>query len=208
MKEKIKTTALQLFNETGISTVSMLQIAQKLNISAGNLSYHFKNKELLLEAIFEDLKEESTKFLFPPNEYITLHHFENSMRKFDRVQSKYEFFFNELVHITRVYPSIAKRYEAVNLTRFKESRKLIDYYIETDRLKPENEYTNYDKMIHSIWMISTFWQSQKQIITDTDFTLNKGDFIDFHWNLLIPFLTETGLTEYQQIKKYTNTNPL
>ncbi len=206
MKEKIKSVALQLFNQNGISVVSMLQISNELGISAGNLSYHYKNKGILLEAIFENLKEESTKFLYPPNEYITLHHFENSMRKFDNIQSKYEFFFNELVHITRVYPKIAKKYEQVNLIRFKEARKLIDYYIETNRLQPENDQIDYNKIIHSIWMISTFWQSQKQIITDPSFTLNKDDFIDFHWNLLMPFLTKTGFTEYQQIKKYININ--
>ncbi|MGJ1381958.1 TetR/AcrR family transcriptional regulator [Sphingobacterium siyangense] len=44
-KEKIIVGALKLYNRDGIRTVTTRQIAQELNISAGNLHYHFKHTE-------------------------------------------------------------------------------------------------------------------------------------------------------------------
>ena len=58
MKEKIINTAIQVFNAHGLSAVPMKQIAEELGISPGNLSYHFKSKEILLHAIRDRIAEE------------------------------------------------------------------------------------------------------------------------------------------------------
>lgn len=208
LKEKIKIKAIVLFNEFGISTVSMLQIADSLSISAGNLSYHYKTKAILLHTIYEDIHKESMEITFAKDGYITLHYYEVVLLGFNQIQRKYTFFFNELVHIARVYPEVMKKYELTNIQRFKEARKIIDYYIETSRLVKEEEMINYDKIIYSIFMISTFWQSQSQVINDKEFLINKCQPIDMLWNLLIPYLTKGGLQEYHQIKKYVKPHNL
>ena len=41
LREKIISKAIELFNERGISSTSPNQIAAALNISPGNLTYHF-----------------------------------------------------------------------------------------------------------------------------------------------------------------------
>jgi len=41
-KQKILKQSLQLFNELGISNVSLRDIADEAGISVGNLQYHFK----------------------------------------------------------------------------------------------------------------------------------------------------------------------
>lgn len=58
IKEKILQAALLLFNENGMVNVSLRQIAQKLKISQGNLNYHFKLKEDIVEALYFKLVEE------------------------------------------------------------------------------------------------------------------------------------------------------
>lgn len=184
--------------------VSMLQIAENLSISAGNLSYHYKNKAVLLNIIYKDIHEESIDFIHLDDTYITLHHFEIILIKYAQIQKKYTFFFNELVHIARLYPSIIKQYEKANIKRFKESRKIIEYYISTERIIAETATVDYDKLIYSIFMISTFWQSQKQVIKDPNFITNKCPSINILWSLLIPYLTKQGMQEYKQIKQFVN----
>jgi len=50
IKTKILETANQLFNQQGYNNVSMRDIANALQISVGNLTYHYKKKEELVEA--------------------------------------------------------------------------------------------------------------------------------------------------------------
>ncbi|QRM90264.1 TetR family transcriptional regulator [Lacinutrix sp. WUR7] len=202
MKNKIKITAISLFNTYGISNVSMKQIADTLNISPGNLSYHYKTKADLLATIYKEMYAETLDYILPENTYITLFHFEEMMLKFDDLQQRYAFFFNDIVHIIKTYPKIAKQYEASNLIRFKDARKLIDYYIETGRMQPENEFIDYNKTIYTVWMTSTFWQSQKLAIQTKDYTVNKCPSIEMLWSLFLPYLTAKGLEEYQQLRQF------
>ncbi|WP_431165132.1 TetR/AcrR family transcriptional regulator [Tenacibaculum halocynthiae] len=204
MKNKIKLTAIQLFNQQGVSTVSMKQIADSIGISAGNLRYHYKDKAALLEVIYNEMYNETLNYILPKNSYITLFHFEEMMLKFDNLQERYLFFFSDVVHILQTYTTISKAYQVSNLVRFKEGRKLIDYYIESGRLKPENDYIDYDKVIYSIWMISTFWQSQKQVIVSKKHKENKGQSMQMLWNILMPYLTDKGMDEYLELKRFVH----
>ncbi len=54
-QDKIITTALRLFNESGSLIVSTNRIADSCGISRGNLHYHFRTKEEIIQAIFQHL---------------------------------------------------------------------------------------------------------------------------------------------------------
>jgi AcrR family transcriptional regulator len=47
--------AIQLFNEQGTTVVSTNHIASAIGISPCNLYYHFRNKEDIIRAIFEQM---------------------------------------------------------------------------------------------------------------------------------------------------------
>lgn len=65
LKSKIIKTARALFMERGYNEVTMRDIADKLNISVGNLTYHFRRKEDLIETIILS-KHEHYKKRVPP----------------------------------------------------------------------------------------------------------------------------------------------
>lgn len=56
-RDKILHTALNLFNEHGVPNVSLRRIAAEMNISQGNLNYHFKLREDIIEALYYQLLE-------------------------------------------------------------------------------------------------------------------------------------------------------
>lgn len=56
-KEKILKTALNLFNERGVVDTTIRSIAEELAISSGHLTYHFRYKEELIEALYFELTD-------------------------------------------------------------------------------------------------------------------------------------------------------
>ncbi|PHN04312.1 TetR/AcrR family transcriptional regulator [Flavilitoribacter nigricans] len=78
-RERILQKALLLFNEVGFIEVGVREIARELEISPGNLSYHFSKKEDILFALLKQFSEQNSKlyneyFLAPPNnaQFLTL----------------------------------------------------------------------------------------------------------------------------------------
>ena len=52
-KDRIIHAAIELFNQRGEQNVTTNHIAADLGMSPGNLYYHFRNKEDIIQAIFE-----------------------------------------------------------------------------------------------------------------------------------------------------------
>jgi len=72
-KTKILKTALGLFNNEGESQISSVDIASVMGISPGNLYYHYKGKDEIILALFDDFEDEIRQVLSGPiNEALNL----------------------------------------------------------------------------------------------------------------------------------------
>ena len=64
--QRILLTATQLFNEQGERNVTANDIALELDISPGNLYYHFKGKDGIVSALFAEYYRELASILATP----------------------------------------------------------------------------------------------------------------------------------------------
>lgn len=64
--QRILLTATQLFNEQGERNITANDIALELDISPGNLYYHFKGKDGIVSALFAQYYRELASFLATP----------------------------------------------------------------------------------------------------------------------------------------------
>jgi AcrR family transcriptional regulator len=101
-RERILEASLRLFNDFGEPNVTTTVIADDLNISPGNLYYHFHNKDEIVEAIFSGFEREIEEILSVPTNrqadvndvWLFLH------LLFEKIW-KYRFFYRDLNLLTR-----------------------------------------------------------------------------------------------------------
>lgn len=65
-RDRILNTALALFNQESEAQISTVDIAGVMEISPGNLYYHFRGKEAIIEALFDNFEEEIRLVLSAP----------------------------------------------------------------------------------------------------------------------------------------------
>ena len=81
-KQKILQASISLFNQNGMANVRLQQIANEIGISAGNLAYHFRNKEAIIESINEELYQEANEILSTYRIFPNLIDFDNQLTKY------------------------------------------------------------------------------------------------------------------------------
>ena len=118
-RDRILKTALALFNEEGEAQVSTVEIAGVLEISPGNLYYHFKGKEAIIEALFDDFEEEIRQVLSAPiNRALSIEDNWIYIYIIFEEINDFRFFYNNLVGVLERCPQLRPRFS--RLLRLKE----------------------------------------------------------------------------------------
>lgn len=75
-KDKILEKSVELFNSQGVNSVGVREIARALEISPGNMSYHFPKKEDIILALMEKMSEGNSQcFAAYVQREVSLHSF-------------------------------------------------------------------------------------------------------------------------------------
>ena len=208
-KNKIIEAAIRLYNEKGLSNVTSRHIAADINISHGNLEYHFPNKEAMLLAIYRQMRQEVSRF-YEDHE----HHLDNPIEylhklliKLEEFQGKYMFFNLDVLEISRKYTKVNQLLEDTLQIRKVQIGKLFQKFVELNYMEPEPAPGYYARLQHTIRILITFWKSQEAVLTNFDFS-RKGEMVKHVWELLIPNFTGKGKAQYQSVIENSHNNLL
>jgi AcrR family transcriptional regulator len=196
-REKIIETALQLFNEQGTKGVTTNHIAAAVGISPGNLYYHFRNKEDIIRAIFEQMDAyglEQYQIILAKFQPGTLETMEQTFAMIQAYNWRYRFFKRELTSLIMNDPLLKERFLKTHHTMLAVIRQSNDYSVATGTLKPmsEKEMTLFTE---EIWLVTLFWLNYLEVGGEevNDETLKRG--IDLLRNMIRPQLTKKALAE-------------
>jgi AcrR family transcriptional regulator len=122
---RILQAALELFNEHGSAAVSSNRIAERCGISKGNLQYHFKNKQEIIYALFQQAIHEMDGGWYRDHLAPTLEHMATMFVRQLQLILKYRFFYREMGDLLRQDPQLRKRYADNRERRLRDLEKFM-----------------------------------------------------------------------------------
>jgi AcrR family transcriptional regulator len=161
-RERILETALALFNREGEPNVTTGDVADELNISPGNLYYHFRNKDDIIGELYAALDAKITPLTaVPPDRlpsaddlWLLLH------LLFERMW-EYRFFYRDLDEITSRNRRIALRFADFNQRGEATVMQLCRGMVQAGAMRAsEREIT---AIAHNVLMIATYWMSWQRV---------------------------------------------
>jgi len=201
-KDRIVETAIQLYNEKGFSNITSRHIASEIKISHGNLEYHFPNKESLLFAIYEQMREEISSFYSSQDAEATnpVEHLHKLLVRLEEFQWKYKFFNLDVLEISRNYEQVNLLLKDTLQIRKTQMSGLFQRFVSLQYMKQEPATGYYYRVQHTIRILITFWNSQEVVLSNFDFN-QRGEMVRHIWDLLLPHFTEKGIREYEVVNQ-------
>ncbi len=190
-KEIIIEEAKKVFNKRGFDAVSLHELAAELGMSRGNLAYHYKDKDALLEAIvaemWERIVDDRRKFRpFPSFE--NLH---NEVQLYYKYQQEYAFLF--LNPLLLNHPAVQERFREMTSKTIADNEASLAFAINNGTLKPEPVAGLYHNIAFITWMLAFYWSSQQMIRGEQ----SQEDGEKVIWSQLLPHLTAKGLKDFK-----------
>ncbi len=195
-KEKILNIAEKLFYEYGIANVRLQQIADEANISVGNLAYHFKNKEAIVNAVYDDLLDDLSRVLGTYMQQDNLSDFDTQFSNLFIFFKNKNYFLNNLWEIERTYPPIKAEWENINNKLLIQLKKRIEFNVRKGLIQPEIFKGTHEFLAQSLLLTITYWIPQQMLRGKL---VKEDQFKKALWNLLLPHFTSKGLKEFNEI---------
>ena len=110
-KDKIIQTARILFNKHGYWNVTIRMIASELDISSGNLNYHYKKREDILEDLYFRMVAEFDQHAEQSKETsITFKKIKEDIEIIMASMMTYKFFWTDLHNLTNNFPTLHRHF--------------------------------------------------------------------------------------------------
>lgn len=198
-KERILAKALHLFNELGLREVTLRQIANALNMSQGNLSYHFKTKGEIVSRLYFQLVEQMDLEMskLSQNKAI-LALLNDSALASMRILYQYRFITRDLYMVLEGDETLKKHYLQLQEMRKQQYVALFHNLINEGLMREEELVGEYDRLYERMNILGDNW------INAADFFRIEGESKVSHYHALLievlyPYLTETGKAQYKAL---------
>jgi AcrR family transcriptional regulator len=185
-------TAKVMFNERGYNAVSINDISKALGISKGNLTYHFKKKEEIIEAIIEDLSAAYRPFEPPAN----LEEMNALIVHIQEMVQENAFYFWHHAQLSQLSPRIREQQNRVyqinrNLFMLSFVKLHSDGLLLCDQYPKQHEHT-----VDAILLACVYWLPFSTIKGEHSQPVHLQAHI---WSIITPLLTNHGKQMLQNL---------
>jgi AcrR family transcriptional regulator len=201
-RDRILVTSLALFNEQGEPDTTTIDIANEMDISPGNLYYHFKGKDQIIAELFQQYELALSSTLNAPIEqplsadrgqvednwyylYVVLEE-----------MYQYRFLYHNLDNILQRYPEIRKRFKRLLQLQRAALLAICQTLLEQSVIDARDEQLL--GLVDNMALVLTFWFSYDQLLHQ-----NRKPQVTIHQGVLqlmtmvAPFLGDAELSFYR-----------
>ena len=155
-KERILQLSLQLFNERGERSVTTNHIAAELNMSPGNLYYHFRNKSEIIKQLMEQYQGETLQMLALPDDRLL--DANDKIRYFQVLSSQlwaYRFLHRDVYHLVENNEDFRKMYPRFAGQVMQQGQKIYQAFVDAGLMQMTS--SEFEALIINLWIVLTNW---------------------------------------------------
>lgn len=200
-RQRIQEKTIELLNARGLSNVTMRDVSGALNISPGNLTYHYPKWESLMDDIFTGFQKGMSEVYdhFPTD----ISEVASYIERIFNLQAEYAFIFSDFYIFflqNPIYDNIKVEFFQERMTIMREAlqRLVVKKY-----LYPASDEHNYDLLVKNTWLLLSGWHGFSKVLKDTSYAFKKEDFFLSIWNLYAHHLTPRGQVLVRQSYRKT-----
>lgn len=196
-KQRIIDESIRCFNQHGYANVSLQDLARALNISRGNLAYHFPQKELLLQTIFQQLTAKLEQERSRSRNLPSFTNLRQEVQLYRQYQEQYAFIFTDSQ--VMAIPEIRQALRDMSNATIMDNRAAIAFAIQVGNMRPEPFPGVYHHLAFTSWMLMFFWLPQRLLRGESDSDrISEDDAEKAVWSLIVPHFTEKGIKVFRK----------
>jgi AcrR family transcriptional regulator len=198
-KQKIIGAAITCFNQEGIANVRLQDIADEAFVSLGNMTYHYRNKEAIVQAVWEQWAAEQNTLLA---EFRVLPLFEDVdllLRNTFTLQQNYRFFYLDILEVLRAYPELLPAHQQHLHWQIQQFNFALQFNASRGSLRRMDEQ-DFQELAEQFCAQLDLWMYRQQVMGRA-----INDFENFRktlWMVLSPYFSDMGSREFEQLGAY------
>ena len=161
--ERILGTTLELFNRFGEPNVSTTTISAELNISPGNLYYHFPSKDELINTLFDQYEGRLYELLAASDDVLDVEDAWFFLHSLFELIWAYRFLYRDLNHLLSRNRRLETHFPAILLRKRAALRVLLDTLRGAAPGDPADERQR-DAAAASMVVLLTYWLSYEYVL--------------------------------------------
>lgn len=197
-KERILKESRALFNELGYTQVTIRMIALRLKMSSGNLNYHFKKREDILEALyFEMVAHFDDRINKLPKTEVSIAQIKKDIQVSMQRMIEYQFFWTDLYTLLNCNAKIKAHFQKVYKQRVDGCYFLFEKLENQNLIKKPQFLSEYKFLTERMISFGNTWLYSAKLYVDTISQKDVQYQVNVLLSMLYPYLTDKGKREYQ-----------
>lgn len=198
-KEAILNVSKKLFNAKGVYNVSTRDIASEINISQGNLNYHFKKKQDIVRELFHQFSsslalEFAATTKLGPNFYFL---FELTRKTFE-LHIEYKFLVADLEYLSNEIVEIKEHADQAMHQRINEFNQMFKAFIYKGYMRGPEYDSEYEELGLRLYILGVY----SVLFVYKHYKEDKENCLKMYLNIIlsatIPYMTREGRDKYNE----------